>query len=218
MIAPELPVVLNLYTQIAPGELFRLLQRNLGFTTRSGIYTPRVLIWMMMRQRLDAQGTLAKAVQELAVGELDRLLSRCKRVNDHRVSVATGGYCQARQNLPKELLERSLKEILQRLRNHLDEHLIGFDQPVYVLDGSSLQWQHSPELRKAYPPTRNQHGESHWPMLRIVVLQDVETGMAEQPCWGPMYGAEAVSEQHLAERALDPLPPGAIIIGDRNFG
>jgi hypothetical protein len=55
-------------------------------------------------------------------------------------------------------------------------------------------------------------------MLRIVVLQDAETGMAERPCWGPMYGAEAVSEQYLAERVLDPLPPGAIVIGDRNFG
>src|SRR5438067_2509365 len=180
MISSDLPVLLNLYSQIAPSELFRLLQRNLGFVTRSGLYTPRVLIWMMMRQRLDAQGTLAKAVQELAAGELDPLLSRCKRAEEHRVSVATGGYCQGRQNLPKELLERSLKEILQRLRNHLHEHLIGFDKPVYVVDGSSVQLQHSPELKKAYPPTRNQHGESHWPMLRIVVLQDVETGIAEQ--------------------------------------
>jgi len=171
-----------------------------------------------MRQRLDARGTLAEAVQELAAGELNPLLSRCKRAEEHRVSVATGGYCQGRQNLPRELLERSWKEILQQLRNHLHEHLIGFDKPVYVVDGSSVQLQHSPELKKAYPPTRNQHGESHWPMLRIVVLQDVETGIAEQPCWGPMYGAEAVSEQYLAERALDPLPPGAIIIGDRNFG
>lgn len=159
-----------------------------------------------------------KAVQELAAGELDPLLSRCKRVQDHHVSASTGGYCQARQNLPKALLERSVEEIVQRLRNHLGERLSGCDKPVYVVDGSSLQLQHSPELRKAYSPTRNQHGESHWPMLRIVVLQDVETGMAEQPCWGPMYGPGAVSEQYLAERALDPLPPGGIIIGDRNFG
>ena len=218
MIDPDVPVVLNLYTQIAPSELFRLLQRNLGFTKRSGIYTPRVVLWMMMRQRLDARGTLAKAVQELVAGDLAPLLSRCKRVEKRSVSLATGGYCQARQNLPQELLERSVEEILQRLRNHLGERVGGFDQPVYVLDGSSLQLQHSSELEQAYPPTRNQHGESHWPMLRIVVLQDVETAMAERPCWGPMYGDGAVSEQYLAERALDPLPPGAVIIGDRNFG
>src|SRR5258708_35454366 len=52
----------------------------------------------------------------------------------------------------------------------------------------------------------------------MVVLQDVEAGLAQQPCWGAMFGTQAVSEQALAERALDPLPPGAVIIGDRNFG
>jgi len=218
MIASDLPVLLNLYTQIAPGELFRLLQRNLGLTKRTGIYTPRVVVWMMIAQRLSARGTLADAVEELALGKLDRLLSRCKRVREHQVSVATGGYCQARGNLPKVLLERSVEEILQRLRNQLSERMPLLEKPVYVLDGSSVQLEHCTELRRAYPPAPNQHGESHWPILRVVVLQDVETAMAQQPCWGAMFGPKAVSEQWLAERALDPLPPGAVIIGDRNFG
>jgi hypothetical protein len=214
----ELPVLLNLYTQIAPAELFRLLQRDLRFTKRTGIYTPRVVIWMMMMQRLQPRGTLAAVVEQLALGKLDGLLSQCKRVEENRISVSTGGYCQARQNLPKLLLERSVEEIVQRLRNHLSERIPLLNQPVYVLDGSSVQLEHSAELRKAYPPAPNQHGESHWPILRMVVLQEVETGMAEQPCWGAMFGPQAVSEQVLAERALDPLPPGAVILGDRNFG
>src|SRR5258708_29309814 len=164
MTASEMPVLLNLYTQIAPGELFRLLQRNLGLTKRSGVYTPRVLIWMMIAQRLDARGTLASAVEQLALGKLNGLLSRCKRVQQNQISVATGGYCQARQNLPKVLLERSVEEILQRLRNDLSERMELPQQPVYVVDGSSVQLEHCPELRKAYPPAPNQHGVSHWPI------------------------------------------------------
>lgn len=218
MNASELPILLNLYTQIAPGELFRLLQRNLGLTKHTGIYTPRVVIWRMIAQRLSARGTLADAVEELALGKLDGLLSRCKRVREHRISVATGGYCQARTDLPKVLMERSVEEILQRLRNQLSERMPLLEKPVYVLDGSSAQWEHRRELRKAYPPAGNQRGESHGPMLRVVVLQDVETAMAQRPCWGAMYGPQAVSEQALAERAMDPLPPGAVLTGDRNFG
>jgi len=218
MIASDMPVLLNLYTQIAPGELFRLLQRNLGLTKRTGIYTPRVVIWMMIAQRLSGRGSLADAVGELAMGKLDGLLSRCKRVQEHRISVATGGYCQARENLPKMLLERSVDEILQRMRNQLNECMPLLEKPVYVLDGSSMQLEHCAELKKAYPPAPNQYGASHWPILRVVVLQDVETGMAQKPCWGPMYGPQAVSEQALAERTLDPLGPGAVIMGDRNFG
>jgi hypothetical protein len=218
MTCPELPVLLNLYMRIAAGELFRLLQRNLGLRKRTGIYTARVVIWMMIAQRLSARGTLAVAVEELAMGKLDGLLSRCKRVREKRISVLTGAYSQARQNLPKVLLERSVEEILQRLRNDLSERMTLLARPVYVLDGSSVQLEHSAALRKAYPPAPNQHGESHWPILRIVVVQDVETGIAQQPRWGPMFGPRAVSEQALAEQVLDPLPPGAVIIGDRNFG
>jgi putative transposase len=214
----ELPVLLSLYAQIAPGELFRLLQRGLGVTKHEGIYTPRVVIWMMMLQRLDGRGTLASTVEQLALGRFDPLLSRCKRVRERNIALSTGGYCQARQNLPKMLMDRSVDEILQRLRNHLIERLPLLERPVYVLDGSSLQLDHCPELEQAYPSARNPRRPSHWPVLRIAVLHDVETGLAQEPCWGPMYGPQAVSEQALAERALNPLPPGAVLIGDRNFG
>jgi putative transposase len=88
----------------------------------------------------------------------------------------------------------------------------------YLLDGSSLELEASTRLRKAYPPAENQHGKAHWPVLRVVVLHELETGLAEEPHWGPMYGAGAVSEQQLAEKALDALAPGSVVVGDRNFG
>jgi hypothetical protein len=110
-----------------------------------------------------------------------------------------------------------VKEIVQRLQNRFSQRCP--DQPpVYVLDGSSLQLEASAELKALYPPAPNQRGESHWPILRIVLLHDVETGLAQKPCWGPMYGSGAVSEQALATRVIDVLAPGAIIMGDRNFG
>ena len=215
---PELLILLGLYAEIAPGALFCLLQRNLAVIRHDGIYTPRVVMWMMMQQRLDARGTLESTVAQLALGHFDPLLSRCKRVRERKIGVATGGYCQARQNLPKMLMDRAVEEIVQRLRNHLAERLPQWKRPVYVIDGSALQLEPHPELRAAYPPARNPRRPSHWPVLRLVVLHDVETGLAQEPCWGPMYGPGAVSEQALAERAMNPLPPGGVLIADRNFG
>jgi hypothetical protein len=89
---------------------------------------------------------------------------------------------------------------------------------VYVLDGSSLQLEYGAELVKTYPQAQNRYGKSHRPVVRIVVLHDVDTGLAERPYWGPMYGPRAVSEQALAEQATQHVPPGSVIIGDRNFG
>src|SRR5258708_18816388 len=93
-------VLLNLYVQIAPAELFRLLQQQSGQTVRNGIYSARLLIWMMMNQRLQAGGTLARSVEQLVQGRFTPLLSGCKRVREKRIGLGTGGYCQALQNLP----------------------------------------------------------------------------------------------------------------------
>ena len=216
--AEEVSVVLNLYARIAAGGLFRLLQRNMGLRVHDGVFTPRLLLWMMIQQRLDARGTLASSVEQLGQGRFDSLLSRCKRAREKNISLATGGYCQARQNLPKLLLERSVEEIIQQLRNHLSETLPSLPGPLYVVDGSTVQLENHRDLPGAYPPAINQHGRSHWPVVRIVVLHDVETGLAQPMRWGPAFGAQAVSEQTLAQEAMDRLPPRSVLIGDRNFG
>jgi len=83
--------IFNLYLQVAPGEMFGLLQKQMGKTVRNGIYSARLVIWMMMHQRLQPQGTLAHSVGQLVQGRFDALLSRCKRVRDRHIAVSTGG-------------------------------------------------------------------------------------------------------------------------------
>ena len=210
--------IFNLYLQLAPAELFRLVQQEAGVDVRNGIYSPRLVIWMMMNQRLQPRGTLASSVEQLVQGRFDPLLSQCKRVREKKISLATGGYCQARQSLPKLVVSRSMDELTERLRKRILESGSALAKRVYLLDGSSLQLEHEPELVKAYPPASNQHGKSHWPVLRIAVAHDLETGLAERPYWGPLNGPKAVSEQALADRVIQHLPAGSMVVADRNFG
>lgn len=208
----------GLYLDLAPAELFRSLQKQLKLRVRNGIYSARVVLWMMINQRLQARGTLASSVEQLVQGRFDALLSRCKRVESKKIALSTGGYCQARQRLPKLLVSRSMDQLLERLRSRLLESAPVLPQRVYLLDGSSLQLEHEPELLQAFPLASNPRHKSHWPLLRFVVLHDLETALAERPEWGPMNGPEAVSEQALAERAMQAVPAGSVIVGDRNFG
>ncbi len=193
------------------------MQIQAGLRIRRGIYAVPVVLWLMILQRLHRVGTLAAAVQLLVQGAAEPLLQTCQRVREQRISCHTGGYCQARQKLPTLLCRQVMQEIIVRLRQ-----LLGLDEPgvrrVYLLDGTALDLEHSRELVGSYPPAQNQHGVSHWPVVRMVVLHEMHTALAEAPQWGPMYGAQAVSEQELASRALDGLPAGAVILGDRNFG
>lgn len=211
----EWEAVFRLYERTMLGAM-EYWQQQVQREMRRSVYTTPVVVWLMIVQRLQPRGTLSSGVGALLSGAADRLLSRCERARQKRISRRTGGYSRARQRLPKLLCGHVLAELIVRLR----EILIGPSQEpaAYLLDGSSLELEASPSLRKAYPPAENQHGRAHWPVLRVAVLHELETGMAEAPQWGPMYGPTAVSEQQLAERLMDALPPGSILLGDRNFG
>lgn len=206
---------MSLYQRCMSSAVVEYLQKRMRVKKRDCVYSASVVIWLMIRQWLQGKGTLTSSVEMLADGAADSLLSRRGRSRRKRISRRTGGYSHARQRLPKVLCKKVTKELVVRLRAILNPE---GQSSAYLLDGSSLELEASPGLRRAYPPAQNQHGKAHWPVLRIVVLHELETGLAEEPQWGPMYGAAAVSEQTLAEKAMDALAPGSVVVGDRNFG
>jgi hypothetical protein len=89
---------------------------------------------------------------------------------------------------------------------------------VFLLDGSSITPDASPELSKTYPPAPTQYGPSHWPVLRMATAVDLATGLAVRPEFGPLFGPNAISEQVLAKRLLERIPQECLVIADRNFG
>lgn len=217
MTSPNFANILDLYQRALSVAVLDYFQKQAGMRIRRGIYSMQVVLWLMMLQRLHGVGTLAAAVQLLIQGAAQPLLQNCRRVRKRRISARTGGYCHARQKAPLVLCRKVSQEITHQLRK-----LLGLEDGsaprLYLLDGSALELEHSQELARRYPPAQNQNGVSHWPVVRIVVLHEVETALAEEPQWGPMYGAQAVSEQELAGKAMGQLPPQSVILGDRNFG
>jgi putative transposase len=209
------PDAFSLYERCISRGVVEYLQKQVGVKVRRSIYTAPVVLWLMIVQRLQAAGTLATGVEALVNGAADSLLSGCERARQKRISRNTGGYSHARQRLPKLLCRQVLAELVTRLREILNP---GGSPAAYLLDGSSLELEASPSLRRVYPPGVNRHGNAHWPVLRIAVLHELETGLAQEPRWGPMYGSGAVSEQQLADQAMRALPPGSVVVGDRNFG
>jgi hypothetical protein len=134
---------------------------------RNGIYSARLVIWMMINQRLQAGGTLTRSVEQLVQGRFAPLLSRCKRVEEKRIGLGTGGYCGAHQNLPKLLVSRTVNEVIERLRQRMGEPTTEGQPRFYVLDGSSLQLEYGAELVKTYSQAQGRHGKAHRPVVRI---------------------------------------------------
>ncbi len=207
-----------IYRAAAASEFFRDLRRASSQRSEGGVYTVELTIWMMMRQRLDPKATLSTAVQDVAEGRPQALLPTHKRLTERTLSSNTGGYSRARRRLGQKVAEEVAERIFNYLIADVREALPGLGRQVFLLDGSSLDLPATPELRQAYPPAQNQHGEAHWPVLRMVVAHDLISGLAMPPCWGPMYGEQAVSEQALAAVGIGRLPAGSVVVADRNFG
>jgi hypothetical protein len=214
-----IPSALDLYLKLAPVEFFVRLLKHLRLRRHCGIFTAPVVIWLMIFQRLQDKGTLSVAVQQVIRGLPPMLTSRrSKRMRRHTVSCHTGGYNHARQKLPLEVVRKVNEEIFQQLTAIKPKSASGPGIQMFIIDGSTLLMPHTPSLLKAYPPSLNQHGQSHWPIMRILVGHDLDNGIAICPHWGPVNGPKAVSEQALTEELLDHLPAGSGILGDRNFG
>ena len=185
--------------------------------SRQGPLSAWVVIWLMIFQRLDSLGTLSVAVRELLCGPVREFVRWRPGEARRELSASTSAYSQARSRLPLEVAEKASDMIFESLL--LEPAVLpGLKQPMFLLDGSTLLLPHSEDLVRAYPPPRNQHGASHWSVIRVLVAHEVVSGLAVRPCWGPMDGPKAVSEQGLAKQLLPRLPAGSVVLGDRNFG
>jgi len=181
-------------------------------------------MWLLMWQRLQGAAPLEAAVLDL-LQELPACFwpHPCKRVQQWQqhgqpVSGNTAAYNQARQRLPLPVVEQSCDRIFGQLMARMAPSGASASRRAFFLDGSSMRLAHSPALTSRFPPGSNQHGHSHWPVIRVLVAHELQTGLAMRPQWGPMYGSEAVSEQRLLEAGIDRLPTDAVVIGDSNFG
>ena len=188
------------------------------------MYTPLVVMWLLMLQRLQGAAPLEAVVLDLLANLPCCFWPKpCKRVREWQqagvpVSGNTAAYNQARQRLPLAVVEQSCDRIFEQLLARMATDRTPSSQRAFILDGTSMRLAYSPALAKCFPPASNQHGEAHWPMIRVLVAHDLHSGLAMRPEWGPMYGPGTNSEQQLLERAVDRLPADSAILGDVNFG
>ena len=221
-VAPCKADVLGLFQQLLPLEFFWAALKQAKVRENNRVYHSAVVVWLMIWQRLQAQGTLESAVLDLLALPGSFWPQPCKRLEQSakeggpRLSHETGAYNQARHELSLSVVEHCYDHVFQQIIE--PAQLAPDRRPAFFFDGTTMRMPHSEELVKAYPPTSNQHGVSHWPILRLLAAHDLYTGLALRPQWGPVNGSEAVSEQGLLEAVIDRLPSEATVVADANFG
>ena len=219
----SLPAALGLFRQVLSEKFLQQILQKEKRRQNNRVYTVAVVMWLMILQRLQGSGTLQTAVLELLRGLPPSFWPQpCKRLQPgppkRPLSSHTGAYNTARQELPVRIVEQCFDRVFDQLSQQAAGWLPQSAQRAFFFDGTSVRMPHSQTLLQKYPPGVNQHGESHWPLIRMLVAHDLYTGLALRPEWGAMHGGEAVSEQGLLETAIQRLQHGSVVVGDANFG
>lgn len=217
--------VLALFLQLLPLEFWDRMRRSHPRRQNNRVYSLAVVMWLMVVQRLQGPGTLQTAVLVLLRDLPACFWPRpCKRLQPGTepegcpLSSHTGAYNKARQELPLSTVEQGCDQAFQLLTAMAAGRLPEVGRRAFFFDGTTVRLPHTAALCALFPPGSNQHGESHWPLIRMLVAHDLYTGLAMRPQWGPMHGDQAVSEQGLLEQAIGRLPDGSVVGGDANFG
>ncbi len=212
--------VLSLYQRTVTPELMQQVLQAKRVQQNNRIYHPLVVIWLMAQQRLHGNASMGMAVCKVIHGLPAEFWPRpCKRLREARVSSNDASYSTARQQLPLPVVEEIADQVFERLLAQTGGAVPAVGRRAFFVDGTSLRTAHTPELTEEFPPTPNQHGRSHWPVLKMLVAHDLHTGLALRPVWGAMSGKQAISEQALFEKFLvERMPAAAVVVGDINFG
>ena len=179
------------------------------------VYTTMITLWMMTLQRLGGGKTLNAIVKDVLAHNRE-LLPDNKRLREGSLSESSGAYSDARTRLRMETVEFFASRVCDSLIRASPPSIDG--RYWYTLDGTTLTLAPTPELKAAFPPATNQHGESVWPVMLMLVAHELLSSCALPPEIGAMYGPNNTSEGKLAKQIARRLPPGSVVMADSAYG
>ena len=208
----EFTSAVELLRRIIPEDDFPAYSLEVSPAT---VYTTLVTLWMLTLQRLGGGKSMAAIIKEVLTHNRD-LLPDNKRVREGTLSERSGAYSEARKRLPLETVRAFAQRVSQSLIDQSPASLAG--QRSFLMDGTTMTLSPTSSLRDAYPPATNQHGETVWPVLMLMVAHELQSGCALIPEFGAMYGPDNTSEARQAAAIVRRIPPGSLILADAGFG
>jgi Transposase DDE domain len=208
----EFTSAVELLRRIIPEGDFPAYSLNVSPAT---VYTTLVTLWMLTLQRLGGGKSMACIIKDVLTYHRD-FLPENKRVREATLSERSGAYSQARKRLPLETVRAFAERVSQSLIERSPAWFQG--RRAFIIDGTTMTLSPTSSLRDAYPPATNQHGETVWPVLMLMVAHELQSGCALIPEFGAMYGPNNTSEACQATAIGLRIPIGSLILADAGFG
>jgi hypothetical protein len=188
-----------------------------GSSTRfyQRLFTPLIVLWCLVFQRVNADHSCDAAVSYLGSGAVDHLDNHHLLPPSARmVSQSTAAFCKARQRFPLKVLKVALQRVAQHIQQQLSSKSRWLGHQVTLLDGTTFLMRPEPRLVDHYGQHTNNFGTTNWVVMRAVAAFCLHTGAALAVNEGSLHD----SEQALAKEVFSQLEPGSVAVADQNFG
>ena len=179
-----------------------------GVTFSERLYTPLVTLCVFLSQVLDPDHSCRAAVARLIVWLAVNGKKPC--------APDTGSYCDARQRLPVGVVKYLVRHTARELERGAPATWLWKGRPVTLVDGTTASMPDTAANQQAYPQSRSQGIGLGFPIVRMVALISLATGVARDLALGPYHGKET-GETALFRTLWDRLQPGEVVLGDRYF-
>ena len=183
-----------------------LAEEQVTFSER--IYTPLVTLCLFLSQVLDPDHSCRAAVARLIVWLAINGRKPC--------APDTGSYCDARQRLPVGAVARLVRQTAREIEGRAPDGWLWKGRRVWLVDGTTASMPDTPENQRAFPQSQSQGVGLGFPLVRMVAIISLATGVVRDLALGPYQGKET-GETALLRTLWDGLASGEVVLGDRYF-
>jgi hypothetical protein len=179
-----------------------------GVTFHERISTPLVTTCLFLSQVLDPDHSCRAAVARLIVWLAINGRKPC--------APETGSYCDARQRLPLGVVVRLVHQTAREVEGRAAEAWLWNGRRVTLVDGTTASMPDTEENQEAFPQLKAQEVGLGFPIVRMVAIIALATGVVRDLAMGPYEGKET-GETALFRALWEGLDAGEVVLGDRYF-
>ena len=197
------------FNLLTSSELFSTVESLHPENYRERQFPPTETLSMFLAQAMSEDRSCQKIVNDVAIKRLVGGLSPC--------STATGGYCQARQRLPLEMVSTLARYTGELIKGQIPTHWHWHGKRVYLIDGTTVTLPDTTANQVVYPQLGGQKPGLGFPIVRMVGVICLSSGALLDAALSACSG-KGSSEQTLLRGILDTFVAGDLVVGDAFYG
>ncbi len=134
-----------------------------------------------------------------------------------RLTHSAGGYCQARQRLPLDMVSTLVRYTGELMNSNIPEQWRWHGKRVHLIDGTTVTLPDTAANQAVYPQQSVQKPGLGYPISRIVGIICLSSGALLNASLSSFSG-KGSGEQSLLRSMLDTFSAGDLVLGDALFG